>query len=99
MSVASLLGVLFMLSEVGLAIFKRSRAGEGRAADRGSLFQLWLVIIVSANVGYWLPYRLPSLNLGPAAIFIGAGAVLFAAGLALRWYSIIVLGRFFTVNV
>ena len=27
------------------------------------------------------------------------GAVLFAAGLAIRWYAIIYLGRFFTVNV
>jgi protein-S-isoprenylcysteine O-methyltransferase len=27
------------------------------------------------------------------------GIVLFAAGLALRWYSIVQLGRFFTVNV
>jgi protein-S-isoprenylcysteine O-methyltransferase len=99
MSVASLLGVLFMISEVGLAIFKRSRAGAARAADRGSLLQLWLVIIVSVNVAYWLSYRLPWLNLAPAAIFIDVGAVLFAAGLALRWYSIIFLGRFFTVNV
>jgi len=32
-------------------------------------------------------------------MFAGAGVVLFVAGLILRWWAIITLGRFFTVDV
>jgi protein-S-isoprenylcysteine O-methyltransferase len=44
------------------------------------------------------------LNFGDAALphgrmFASAGVVLFAAGLILRWWAIITLGRFFTVDV
>jgi protein-S-isoprenylcysteine O-methyltransferase len=99
MSIASLLGLLFALSEVGLAIFKRAKAGAAQAADRGSLSLLWLVIVMSVIVAYSLSYRVPSLRMGLASILIDIGVVLFVAGLALRWYSIVYLGRFFTVNV
>ena len=34
-----------------------------------------------------------------AAAVLDTGVTLFVAGLASRWYSIVVLGRFFTVNV
>jgi protein-S-isoprenylcysteine O-methyltransferase len=99
MLIASTLGSVFTLSELGLTIFKRAKAGETRAADRGSLLLLWLIIGVSVGAGYSLAYMMPSLRFGSAAIFIDVGFVLFAAGLALRWYSIVYLGRFFTVNV
>jgi protein-S-isoprenylcysteine O-methyltransferase len=39
------------------------------------------------------------LGFGPREVFVDGGAALFAAGLALRWYAIVYLGRFFTVNV
>jgi protein-S-isoprenylcysteine O-methyltransferase len=39
------------------------------------------------------------LGFGSRSLFIDAGAAVFAAGLALRWYAILYLGRFFTVNV
>ena len=32
-------------------------------------------------------------------MFASAGVVLFVAGLILRWWAIIILGRFFTVDV
>ena len=117
LSIAGALGVVFLLSELGLAAFKRADKGEARAADRGSLRLLWMIIGVSVYLAYDLAYRLPSLSFaastgdaagggmtsvdhgaGPGLIvFLGLG--LFAAGLALRWYSIVYLGRFFTVNV
>ena len=39
--------------------------------------------------------------LGPTAMkyLYGAGLVLFAAGLSLRWYSVVYLGRLFTYDV
>jgi protein-S-isoprenylcysteine O-methyltransferase Ste14 len=37
--------------------------------------------------------------MGAVAMMRLLGVVAFAAGLAIRWYSIVHLGRFFTVNV
>ena len=99
MPIAALLGMLFALWEVGLTFFKRAKGGEVRTADRGSLLQLWLATIVSVTVASCLPSLMPSLRLAPPAGFISLGVALFAAGLTLRWYSIVYLGRFFTVNV
>ncbi len=97
--VASLLGLLFALSEVALAKFKRAKSDETRDADRGSLVLLWVVIVLAVNLAYFLPSLLPSLGFGFRGAFVDVGAVLFAAGLALRWFAILYLGRFFTVNV
>jgi protein-S-isoprenylcysteine O-methyltransferase len=42
---------------------------------------------------------LPAAALPHGDIVSGVGAVIFGAGLALRWWTILVLGRFFTVDV
>jgi protein-S-isoprenylcysteine O-methyltransferase len=96
---ASALGMLFTLSEAGLAVFKRAKAADTRAADGGSLALLWIVIIASVFLAYGMAGAVPALQFGPAALFIDLGVVLFVSGLALRWYSILLLGRFFTVDV
>jgi protein-S-isoprenylcysteine O-methyltransferase len=96
--IAPVLGVLYGVSEAGLLWLKRS--GKGAAdADRGSLALIWLVILASIFAAFTLANALPQLTLGPAGIYRPAGAALFAAGIILRWYAILVLGRFFTVNV
>ncbi len=99
MSTAMVLGVVYWVSELGLTVFKRSGAGEARRVDRGSLSLLWAAIVVSVLVAYALPPNAPSWDMMPAKTFIDAGIALFVAGLALRWYSIVYLGRFFTVDV
>jgi protein-S-isoprenylcysteine O-methyltransferase len=98
-SVAAQLGVLYLLSEMGLAVFKRAKAGEASIADQGSLRLLWMVIVSCVFAAYGLALWLPELRTALQAPFIDAGIVVFAAGIALRWYSIVYLGRFFTVNV
>jgi protein-S-isoprenylcysteine O-methyltransferase len=99
MPIPSLLGLVFVLSELALAKFKRAKRGEARDADRGSLVLLWVVIVLTVNLAYFLPSLVPSLGFGPSEGFVNGGTALFAAGLALRWYAIVYLGRFFTVNV
>jgi protein-S-isoprenylcysteine O-methyltransferase len=95
---AGLLGLGWGVSEFLLAIFKRS--GKGAApADRGSLGLIWLVICASIFLAFQLDYWLPGCRFGPAPPFHVAGLGLFALGIALRWYAILHLGRFFTVNV
>jgi protein-S-isoprenylcysteine O-methyltransferase len=92
------LGVLYGLSELGLSLFRRA-ARDASTADRGSLALLWIVISVSIFLCFTLAASAPQYSVGPQRPFMVAGIALFAAGVVLRWYAIIVLGRFFTVNV
>ena len=95
------LGYAFMISEVALAVVRRSRASSSRSADRGSLVLLWMVIVISITFAYSFAYCAPRATMDPgvAPSLRIVGLVVFLAGLALRWYAIIYLGRFFTVNV
>lgn len=97
----SWLGYAFMISEAILALLRRSRASDSRSADRGSLVLLWVVIAISITLAYSLAYTVPtaSMGAGVAPTLRILGLVVFFAGLALRWYAIIYLGRYFTVNV
>jgi protein-S-isoprenylcysteine O-methyltransferase len=99
-SLASILGALYVLSEMGLSILKRAHSETSRLADRGSLLLIWIVITCSVYLAFSLSVALPNLSLGaligPARVL---GALLFLGGLAIRWYAIMYLGRFFTVNV
>jgi protein-S-isoprenylcysteine O-methyltransferase len=89
----SLLGAVLGLSEVGLAIFKRSRRTDA-ATDAGSLRMLWIVIGCSIAAASVLS---PGVSVPPAMYY--GGLALFVFGALLRWYSIVHLGRFFTVDV
>jgi protein-S-isoprenylcysteine O-methyltransferase len=96
--IASILGLLYALSEAALLWLKRS--GKAAAdADRGSLALIWAVILASVFAAFMLAQALPQLTLGAAGVYRAAGAAVFAAGIILRWYAILALGRFFTVNV
>jgi protein-S-isoprenylcysteine O-methyltransferase len=99
MSIASELGLVYLLSEWALAAFRRAKASQARAVDSGSLRLLWLVIGLSVFVAFNIPANVPTLAMEPASTFVAAGVALFVLGMALRWYSIVYLGRFFTVNV
>ena len=98
MSISLQLGMVYMVSEIALRFSRRS-GGGAKPADRGSLAVLWLAIglgiglgIVATNLIRAAWFRLP-----PAGL--AAAVVVFAAALALRWWSILVLGKFFTVDV
>ena len=99
MNIATVLGLAYALSEAGLGLKKRARARDSRGEDRGSLGVLWIVIASSVALAFAAPYVVPSADLGRGAMLRFPGIVIFAAGLAIRWYSIAHLGRFFTVNV
>jgi protein-S-isoprenylcysteine O-methyltransferase len=95
---APILGALYGLSEAGLLWLKRS-GRDAADADRSSLALIWAVTLASIFAAFTLANALPQLTLGPARIWRPAGAAVFAAGVIVRWYAILVLGRFFTVNV
>jgi protein-S-isoprenylcysteine O-methyltransferase len=98
-SAAPILGLIYVVSELGLSLKKRAKAADTRGRDRGSLGLLWIVIGVSVFLGFNVAYALPAARMGGGMVVRYLGVVLFAAGLSIRWYSIVHLGRFFTVNV
>jgi protein-S-isoprenylcysteine O-methyltransferase len=96
---ATLLGTIYVLSELALMLTKRAKPAEARVEDKGSLNLLWIVIVASVTLAFNLAYLLPAADMNPAPALRLLGIAVFAAGLALRWYAIVHLGRFFTVDV
>jgi protein-S-isoprenylcysteine O-methyltransferase len=92
------IGVVFIASELGLMLLKRSKAGTA-AKDRYSLPLLWLVITASLWLGFEVRARFPAGRLPAPQILYPIGIALFILGLIVRWAAIIYLGRLFTVNV
>lgn len=92
------IGVAFGLSELALSLLRRA-GSQATNKDRHSLPLIWAVVAAAMLGGVALAYALPGLALPHAQAFYFAGLVIFVAGLALRWYAIRYLGRWFTVNV
>lgn len=95
---SALLGLFYGISEAGLGILKRSR-DDSVDADRNSLRWIWITILLSVTAGILASDRLPAEAIGGGTPLFAVSCALFFAGLALRWYAIFYLGRFFTVNV
>jgi protein-S-isoprenylcysteine O-methyltransferase Ste14 len=93
------LGLIYLISEVLLSVTRRGRSKTGEKQDRSTLLVIWIVIMISIGAGVFIAqnWRAGALPYGRA--FAVAGAVLFAVGLIFRWWAIVTLGRFFTVDV
>jgi len=99
MALSLWLGLLLFVSELLLALTRRSRSGTGTKQDRSTLGIIWLVIAISITAGVFVAQNFRAAALPHGQIFASMGVVLFVAGLILRWWAIITLGRFFTVDV
>jgi protein-S-isoprenylcysteine O-methyltransferase Ste14 len=105
MSLSLVLGLIYLASEVLLTVTRRGRSKTGTKQDKSTLGMLWVVIAVSIMAGVFVarsrslrpvlwPFELPESG------WIAVAAIgLFALGLAIRWWAIVTLGRFFTVDV
>ena len=93
------LGLIYLISEILLTVTRRSRSQTGTKQDRSTLGVLWLVIFVSIAAGIFVTFRWPEAQVMQGRAVADAGIGLFVAGLCLRWWAIITLGRFFTVDV
>jgi protein-S-isoprenylcysteine O-methyltransferase len=96
----ALIVLSFFASELALALFRRSRRTSGStAADSGSLRLLWIVIPLAIATAFSLsgerPGRFPFSHASIRAVAL----IFFACGLAIRWWAVITLGKFFTVDV
>lgn len=86
-------------SEVLLVVVTRTRKGGGKVRDRGSMLLLWVVIFASIWTGSVYGYTHPHTMFGGAQWLRPVSVGMMAAGLAVRWTSILSLGRAFSVNV
>ena len=92
------LGMAYLVSEVLLTMTRRGR-GTGVRQDRSTLRVLWFVILLSVAAGIYVAFKVRAAELPHEELFRLLGLVLFAAGIAFRWWAIVTLGRFFTVDV
>ena len=92
------LGMAYLVSEVLLTMTRRGR-GTGVRQDRSTLRVLWFVILLSVAAGIYVAFKVHSAALPHRELCRLLGLVLFAAGIAFRWWAIVTLGRFFTVDV
>lgn len=99
MSLSLKLGLVYLISEVLLTVTRRSRSRTGTKQDRSTLGVIWIVIMVSIAAGIYVARHWPAATLLGGQMFAYAGVFLFVVGLLLRWWAIITLGRFFTVDV
>jgi len=92
--------MVWALSELWLG-WKRRSEDRSRMRDRGTLRLLLVTVYVCIGLAVWLSYR-PQGHIGNIAIrqpLFWAGLSLMAGGLALRFWAIRVLARFFTIDV
>jgi protein-S-isoprenylcysteine O-methyltransferase len=99
MPVAGYLALLYFGSEMLIGLLRPAKAGARSPADRSSTRVLWILIPVSMFFGFQMEFGLPAASWGYQPWINVLGIAITLAGLAFRWYSIIYLGRFFTVNV
>jgi len=99
MSLTWKLGMIYLVSEILLTLTRRSRSKTGTKQDRSTLGIIWLVIAISITAGVFVAQTFRAAALPHGLLLASASVMLFAAGLILRWWAIISLGRFFTVDV
>jgi len=87
----------WLLGEVLLLMRRRANRGVVQA-DRGFVGRALLVLLVS-NFAAILALKFFRPMTFATDVSASAGLSLMAVGLMLRWWSVIHLGRFFTVNV
>jgi protein-S-isoprenylcysteine O-methyltransferase Ste14 len=89
----------WVASEIVIGIATRTRKSSGNVRDRGTMVLLWVVLFTSITAGVWFSdakgTNLPNGThwLKPASLFV------LLAGLALRWWAIVSLGKSFSSNV
>jgi len=94
----AVVGMIFGFSELLLTVMKRSRERVA-SKDRHTVALIWIVDISACALGVIAAYRLGAYRMTDMEGIRGIAYCIFALGLAIRWYSVIYLGRYFTVNV
>jgi protein-S-isoprenylcysteine O-methyltransferase len=78
-------------------LFRRSAPASSH--DRNSIWLLWLAICAGIGGAIFAAYRLWTWALPGREVILLAALAIFAAGIIIRMYAILYLGKFFTTNV
>ncbi len=95
---AYLIAILYGCAELALTIYRRA-GQKTEDADQHSLGMIWGVISAAITISLLLGRRLDFADMTFFRLHHEIGIAVFFIGLALRAWSVIHLGRFFTVNV
>jgi protein-S-isoprenylcysteine O-methyltransferase len=91
---------LFFASELTLAIVKRSRRADGATkADRGSIHALWILITLAITSAVAASGISAGRMRGSPASIRAVALAFLIGGISVRWWAVITLGKFFTVDV
>jgi protein-S-isoprenylcysteine O-methyltransferase len=91
--------LIFPVSEIALAIFRRADRRTADVRDRGSMRLLWVAIGLAIALAI-AAQSVPAAEISAPLPWLQALALgLLVIGLGLRWYAIVTLGRLFTVDV
>ena len=97
---AAVLGVAFYLSESFLGWRRHSsKVGGGSSVDGGTMRVLWLTAAASIVAGLAVAYRPIGPRFPAGFPWWSASLTIFVLGMAFRWWAIVHLGRFFTVDI
>ena len=100
MALTQTLGLIYLVSEILLTLTRRSRPKPGaKDPDRASLLTVWTVIAIGVMAGVLALQYCPWATFPRHSALTIVSVAIFVAGLIIRWWAIIHLGRFFTVNV
>lgn len=90
--------VLWVGSEIVIGI-TRDRPASLPSQDRFSGPAVIGPIVIAMWAGYFAGRDFPAAAITPHPLLFGLGIALAVAGIALRWWAILTLGRFFTTSV
>lgn len=93
------ISAVWLLSEIFLAIVKRSRTEESGGYDKSSLRILWITLTLSITVGVYLGVRGIGFMRNLSGFLPYMGMIIIIIGLIIRWIAILTLRNYFTVNV
>jgi protein-S-isoprenylcysteine O-methyltransferase Ste14 len=97
-TIINISSLLFFLSEFILLVIKRSKSKEVKLKkDKFSIIIIWVIITLSISSAIYFSELYPT-NMNYFITKI-VGIVIFILGIAIRWTSIIQLGKAFTVDV
>lgn len=93
------IGITYFVSELLLSLTRRSRGAGYARQDRSTLPVIWIVIAASLLAGFVVARHWRGALFPHRWEVAWIGVAVFAFGIALRWWSIVTLGRFFTIDV
>jgi protein-S-isoprenylcysteine O-methyltransferase Ste14 len=95
-----IVSAIWILSEVGLAILRRSsKTSYATHQKGGSPRSLWLTIIPCITIGVFWSFQTLGLIKSARLYILWFGLALIILGLIIRWIAIYTLRKYFTVDV